>query len=48
MDFFSWIMGYLVWETIEEIHKEEESEEINILNEPWVIETDIEIRQKTP
>ena len=48
MDFFSWIVGYLVWETIEEIQKEKENEEINTLNEPWIINTNIEIGQKTP
>jgi hypothetical protein len=48
MDFYQWIMGYILWETLLETEEEEENDQNDILNKPWVINTNIEIGQKTP
>lgn len=48
MDFITWIMGFILWESMLESKKEEETDENTPLWEPIVCNIDVKIGQKTP
>lgn len=48
MDFITWIMGFILWESMIECQEEEEREQNEWKWEPMVCNIDVKIGQKTP